>query len=84
MEDKKNAMRLDDEKMEQVAGGWGSEPYTECHIYQDLLRIKNEGDVDYFKDRLRYALKDDCPMFMDGYYCGNCPVRCEWRWEYGV
>ena len=78
MEDKKNAMRLDDEKMEQVAGGWGSIPYTDCSVYQDILRIKNEGDVDEFKYLLALYRKRECPNNKDDFYCLNCPVRNEW------
>ena len=84
MEDKKNAMRLDEEKLEQVAGGWGSMPYTECGVYQSVLDVKNGDDVEHFRNSLRHAHKVDCPMFMDICYCGNCPVRDEWWREYGV
>lgn len=38
MEDNKNAMRLDDEKLEQVTGGW-----AECPTYQEVLEAKNDG-----------------------------------------
>ena len=79
MEDKKNAMRLDDEKLEQVAGGWGNRPYTDCRVYQDLLRIKNEGDVDEFKHKLEFFDREVCPNNEDAFYCYDCPVRSEWR-----
>lgn len=78
MEDNKNAMRLDDEKLEQAAGGWGSTPYTECGVYQELLRIKNEVDVDEFKYQLELFQKRECPNNKDTFYCRNCPVRNEW------
>lgn len=78
MEDKKNAMRLDEEKLEQVPGGWGSTPYTECGVYQELLRIKNEVDVDEFKYQLELFQKRECPENKDDFYCRNCPVRNEW------
>ena len=78
MEDKKNAMRLDDEKLEQVAGGWGSTPYTDCAVYQDLLRFKNEFNEDDFERHLRDLRKGVCPTSEDAFYCLNCPVRIEW------
>ena len=79
MEDKKNAMRLDEEKLEQVAGGWGSTPFTECGVFQDLLRIENEVDVNYFKHLLERFNKEECPNHKDAFNCYDCPVSGEWR-----
>lgn len=74
MEDKKNAMRLDDEKMEQVAGGW-----AECPTYQEVLSAKNDEGIDisglanhYFKLFCRNNIGG-------GYNCYGCPVQGEWR-----
>ena len=78
MEDNKNAMRLDDEKLEQVAGGSGSDPYTDCPIYQLLLRIKNSSDVEHFRDELRRIARDDCSKCKNLYSCWDCPAPKEW------
>ena len=75
MEDKKNAMRLDDEQLEQVAGGW-----AECPIYQELLIAKNDGggdrDISSLADR---SYRGPCMMARGSYNCYGCPVATEWR-----
>ena len=73
MEDKKNAMRLDDEQLEQVTGGW-----TECPTYQGVLRAKNDGDPEI--SRLAdNTFRDFCLNNRGVFNCNNCPVANEWR-----
>lgn len=79
MEDKKNVAKLNDEQLEQVAGGWGSKPYTDCLVYQQLLSFKHESTVDSFKRRLK-ILKKHCPGRKDDFNCANCPVQGEWNY----
>ena len=73
MEDNKNAMRLDDEKLEQVTGGW-----TECPTYQEVLEAKNDGGGYYIilADRL---FRGPCMMARGNNNCYGCPVANEWR-----
>ena len=72
MGDKKNAMRLDDEQLEQVTGGW-----AECPIYQAVLSAKNEGrDISALADSF---YRGPCMTARGSNNCWGCPVANEWR-----
>ena len=82
MENEKKVVKLAEEKLGQVAGGYGDTPYTDCIYYRDLLRSKNNDPEDLFRKHLESTWNDYCGSNKELFSCDDCPVRNVWRFEY--
>ena len=80
MEDNKNAMKLVDEKLDQVAGGsgHGTNWYTECPVHKVLCEMKELYDEEMFRNLVVDRSKHTCPAFKDDYECVPCDVNGHW------
>ena len=87
MENEKKVVKLDDEQVEQVAGGI-FESYADCAGYRILEIVKAEESELFFVDSLRNVYYSQCPTYRKNFnhesICPKCPVFNEWRKEYGI
>lgn len=80
MEGENKAVNLDKEQLEQVTGGWGSTPYTDCDHFHLIQKILDTGNLSAFQRYVKTLSESLCLSSADQYNCGDCPVQGGNKW----